>query len=214
MARRTATRREPNTRIINKHDLIFESSLLAQDHEFSVPRHEKFLEIDVRNDRTIFSDQFREIVKTVAKRLFIGLMKKLRLYDIRLNLGKSNLLTFHSHYNALPSHLFNSQIHFPTLVRGKFLSSPRKLPLNAFTPVFFTTHIPWYIYIYPVPGRILWQMLKRLFIHPLPPPRTEAASTPPRCVTPALIFLEFAPRDSRAGYFLPRGREGAKFSSL
>lgn len=79
-----------------------------------------------------------------CKRFIYRCKKKLRLYGIRLNLVKSNLLTFH--YNAHSSHLFNSQIHFPTLVRGKFLSSPRSNSLfNAFTPVFFTTHIPWWI---------------------------------------------------------------------
>lgn len=107
--------------------------------------------VKIKYSNTTFMDQ---LVKTresacndifnYCKRFIYRCKKKLRLYGIHLNLVKSNLLTFH--YNAHSSHLFNSQIHFPTLVRGKFLSSPRSNSLfNAFTPVFFTTHIPWWI---------------------------------------------------------------------
>lgn len=130
------------------------------------------------------------IYSIIANDLFIG-VKKTSI--IRLNLVKSNLLTFHSHYNAHSSHLFNSQIHFPTLVRGKFLSS--QTPSS-------TRSLPYF-------SRPTSHGVSRPWANPLANAKTTLYPPPPRCLTPAFIFLEFASRDSSRLF-----SSGAKFSSL
>lgn len=94
---------------------------------------------------------------------------------------------------AHSSHLFNSQIHFPTLVRGKFLSS--QTPSS-------TRSLPYF-------SRPTSHGVSRPWANPLANAKTTLYPPPPRCLTPAFIFLEFASRDSSRLF-----SSGGKFSSL
>lgn len=158
-----------------------------------------------RNNRTIL--KAREIFKIVAERL---LKKKTSIIRIKSREIQSPYISFPLQ-TPFPPICLTLRSTFPPLFAANFPLLRANSLLNAFTPVFFTTHIPWYI---SRPWANPLANAKTTLYPPSLSPTCRKLQVHHRCGVLHPRWFSLSSRLSRAGYFLPEGREGGKFSSL
>lgn len=121
-----------------KTKILFAQNFTFQDARKKNPK-ESIDRSPNRNNRTIL--KAREIFKIVAERL---LKKKTSIIRIKSREIQSPYISFPLQ-TPFPPICLTLRSTFPPLFAANFPLLRANSLLNAFTPVFFTTHIPWYI---------------------------------------------------------------------